>query len=408
MSDIKKVKINNTTYDVVANSVNGHIVNSDVPANAKFTDTVTTASTIGSGNAVTDISANNGALTVTKDITFLTSHQDISGKEDKSLKVQNITSSSTDEQYPSAKAVYNAIQSLPEPMIFKGSLGTGGTVTSLPTAASSNTGWTYKVITAGTYASQAAKVGDTFISDGSAWVLIPSGDEPSGTVISVTLNATSPIQINSTAAITSSGTRTLSHANSGATAGSYGDNALQTPDFGGTFKVPYITVNATGHVTSISDHTVKIPELGTMLVDMFYPVGTIYQTTDANFNPNASFGGTWVSWGAGKTIVGVDTTDKDFNSAEKTGGHKKSELVAWIGQIDDNTATLSFLRANHANWETKYPPAATKSSTYNSMNQYYTGMPGKWTNTTIVTDENGKDISLLQPYITCYMWKRIL
>ena len=37
------------------------------------------------------------------------------------------------------------------------------------------------------------KVGDTFISDGSAWVLIPSGDEPSGTVTSVTLNATSPI-----------------------------------------------------------------------------------------------------------------------------------------------------------------------------------------------------------------------
>jgi len=46
-------------------------------------------------------------------------------------------------------------------------------------------GYTYKVITAGTYASQAADVGDTFISDGSAWVLIPSGDEPSGTVTSV-------------------------------------------------------------------------------------------------------------------------------------------------------------------------------------------------------------------------------
>lgn len=36
----------------------------------------------------------------------------------------------------------------------------------------------YKVITAGTYASIAAKVGDVFIcSDAPAWVLIPSGDE---------------------------------------------------------------------------------------------------------------------------------------------------------------------------------------------------------------------------------------
>ena len=54
-------------------------------------------------------------------------------------------------------------------------------------------------------------------------------------------------------------TYTASHATSGATAGSYGDSAAQTPAYGGTFKVPYITVNATGHITGISEHTVKIP-----------------------------------------------------------------------------------------------------------------------------------------------------
>jgi hypothetical protein len=64
--------------------------------------------------------------------------------------------------------VDTAISDLPEPMLFKGSLGTGGTITSLPAASSSNEGYVYKVITAGTYASQSAKVGDTFISDGSS------------------------------------------------------------------------------------------------------------------------------------------------------------------------------------------------------------------------------------------------
>jgi hypothetical protein len=64
--------------------------------------------------------------------------------------------------------VDTAIGNLPEPMIFKGSLGTGGTITDLPVAAASNEGWTYKVISNGTYASQSAKVGDTFISDGTA------------------------------------------------------------------------------------------------------------------------------------------------------------------------------------------------------------------------------------------------
>ena len=80
-----------------------------------------------------------------------------------------------------------------------------------------------------------------------------------GTVTSVTIKATSPIVVDNSAAITTSDTRTISHANSGATAGSYGDSSAQTPAYGGTFKVPYVTVNATGHVTGISEHTVKIP-----------------------------------------------------------------------------------------------------------------------------------------------------
>lgn len=52
---------------------------------------------------------------------------------------------------------------------------------------------------------------------------------------------------------------TTTLANSGVTAGSYGDSDNQTPDYGSTFKVPYITVDAKGRVTSISTHTVKIP-----------------------------------------------------------------------------------------------------------------------------------------------------
>lgn len=72
---------------------------------------------------------------------------------------------------------WSNVSGAPEPMVFKGTLGTGGTITSLPTAAAANEGFTYKVITAGTYASQTAKVGDLFISNGSAWVLIPSGDD---------------------------------------------------------------------------------------------------------------------------------------------------------------------------------------------------------------------------------------
>lgn len=62
-------------------------------------------------------------------------------------------------------------------MHYMGTLGAAAqkpTITALPTTA--RTGDAYKVITAGTYASIAAEVGDLFIYSGS-WTLIPSGDD---------------------------------------------------------------------------------------------------------------------------------------------------------------------------------------------------------------------------------------
>ena len=88
-----------------------------------------------------------------------------------------------------ANTANERIDALPLPMVFKGSLGTGGTIESLPTASSENEGFVYIVITDGTYAGQTAKAGDTFVSDGSSWVLIPAGDDSGALVISQTLTA---------------------------------------------------------------------------------------------------------------------------------------------------------------------------------------------------------------------------
>lgn len=79
-----------------------------------------------------------------------------------------------------------AIEAMPEPMIFKGSVGTGGTISSLPAASASNEGFVYIAITAQTTGTPTYEVGDTLISNGTEWVVIPSGDETgSGTVTNV-------------------------------------------------------------------------------------------------------------------------------------------------------------------------------------------------------------------------------
>lgn len=56
--------------------VNGFTLGMNVPSGSKLTDTVTTVTITGNGNAITSISATNGAITATKGNTFLTTQTD--------------------------------------------------------------------------------------------------------------------------------------------------------------------------------------------------------------------------------------------------------------------------------------------------------------------------------------------
>lgn len=73
--------------------------------------------------------------------------------------------------------------------------------------------------------------------------------------ISATGDATWSVGFNGTQ--DESGTLTL--AASGATAGSYGPSAAATLAFGGSFNVPYVTVDAKGRVTAIKHFALKLP-----------------------------------------------------------------------------------------------------------------------------------------------------
>ena len=58
-----------------------------------------------------------------------------------------------------------------------------------------------------------------------------------------------------------------------------------------------------------------------------FPVGAIYMST-ASANPSTFWTGTtWQAFATGKTIVGIDTSDTEFNSVNKTGGSKEVVLT---------------------------------------------------------------------------------
>lgn len=159
------------------------------------------------------------------------------------------TTGESDTTVPSSKAVVDYVASqlsASDAMVMKGTVGTGGTVTTLPTTGVT-IGDTYKVITNGTYAEQAAKVGDMFIATAATpvWVYVPSGDDiySGGTLINI-----------------DSATLSISHGTpKGASAGTYGPTTAQTPTFGGTANVLNVTTDAYGHVTGASTTTITIP-----------------------------------------------------------------------------------------------------------------------------------------------------
>ena len=91
-------------------------------------------------------------------------------------------------EFPDGTQVHfkdDRVDNLPKPMVYKGTLGTGGTITTLPVDGSATVGDTYKVITAGTYAEVDADIGDMFVcqtktSSTNTWDHVPSGDDQGG------------------------------------------------------------------------------------------------------------------------------------------------------------------------------------------------------------------------------------
>ena len=132
-----------------------------------------------------------------------------------------------------------------------------------------------------------------------------------------------------------------------------------------------------------------------------YPIGSIYFSA-VGTNPSELFGfGTWQAWGAGRVPVGVDASQTEFNAVEKTGGEKAHALT--INETPSHTHEISYRPIGDPSDD---PFALFKSEggitgTYNS--------PGTELSQDALEAKaagGGQAHNNLQPYITCYMWKR--
>lgn len=179
-----------------------------------------------------------------------------------------------------------------------------------------------------------------------------------------------------------------------------------------------------------------------------YPVGSIYISTSST-NPSSLFGGTWQAFGKGRTLVGVDSNDTDFNYAEKTAGSKylqshnhtfsgdinytSSEDLFHTHSIDTslladelfNNTKVSMYYHQDARYTTggsSYRPGTTGSfddtrqdsaifvtgsyDDFTTRPALYNDHSHTYTPSGSISSTGSGSSGNLQPYITTYMWKR--
>lgn len=125
-------------------------------------------------------------------------------------------------------------------------------------------------------------------------------------------------------------------------------------------------------------------------VKLLYPIGSIYMSIQ-DTNPSVFFGGTWERIAKGKTLVGVDENDTDFNTSSKTGGEKTHTLT--VDELPKHTHNIP-------TWQyyNQSPSGLKVAKTYNNAD----GGSGSETGIT----GNNQPHNNMQPYYTCYIFVR--
>jgi hypothetical protein len=135
-----------------------------------------------------------------------------------------------------------------------------------------------------------------------------------------------------------------------------------------------------------------------------YPVGSIYINAGVTTNPATLLGfGTWTAFGAGRVLVGLNTSDSAFDTLQETGGSKNAIVVDHSHFVND---------AGHVHQASNF--GINVSATAGGFTALgVNGTSGSGANTSSATTgitlnntgSSGTNANL-QPYITVCMWLR--
>ena len=131
------------------------------------------------------------------------------------------------------------------------------------------------------------------------------------------------------------------------------------------------------------------------ILDMFYPVGTIYQTTDTRFDPADTWGGTW------ETITGrFLLSDGNGYTAGSTGGEAAHTLTA--DELPSHTHTMYVNNdGSSSSWQPDMGTYLVKSDYVTTSTKNY---QAKLAQSAV---GSGQAHNNMPPYLVVCTWKRI-
>lgn len=158
-----------------------------------------------------------------------------------------------------------------------------------------------------------------------------------------------------------------------------------------------------GDIVMLAITAKMVNDLSTNLLDWFYPVGTIYETTSTDLDTitkmGTHFGGTWEVYGAGAVTV-AKSADTEFDTIGETGGTKTHTLQTT--EIPSHTHTVTQNYTRYASTGNNVPTVS------NSIHLSSVGSAFDNTDRVVTTSGTGSGNAHnnLQPYIVVFRYRR--
>jgi len=174
---------------------------------------------------------------------------------------------------------------------------------------------------------------------------------------------------------------------------------LASPTFTGTPTLPTGTI-ATTQTFGNSSTLLATTAFVQAALAALHPVGSIYINATVSTNPGTLLGfGTWTAFGAGRVMVGFDSGNALFDTAEETGGSANTTLPTHTHTITDPGHLHTYSKATTTSVQSGTATPCFVANTTDNTSTAFTGI-------TVDSAGTSGTNANYQPYITVYMWKR--